>query len=207
MAVNGSALAAIGIGSIFVWSGIKGWSVMGTVADLVTGKEPTQTNANPLIDPNYVAPIPGDSGNLNPNVNPGVFQGGIAGIATQYQGHPYAFGGAPGKDGQRPWDCSSFVNFVIGLRLGGSIPGYSAGQYDGISHGPPTGLWAVWPGLTRINAGDVQAGDIIVWATHMGIAISNTQMISALNEREGTKIGNISGSAPGPILTYGRYHG
>lgn len=196
MPLNGRAMTSVCIGTLFVWSGIRGWSLLGTLGDLITGKAPTQTGFTPLTNPN-ASPSDGTS--------PVSGSGDIAGTALQYQGHAYSFGGAPGNDGSRAWDCSSFVNFVVGVKLRYAIPGFGAGNYDGSSHGPPTGVWGIWSGLSHVSRGDVQAGDIIVWLDHMGIAISNTQMISALNPAQGTRISAIEGYGNGPILCYGRY--
>ena len=202
MAVNGRALASVAVGTLFVWSGMKGWSILGTVGDLVTGKQPNQPVTSPLTTATGIESLgsaPAGTASVGANA------GGIAGTALQYQGHAYNFGGAPGKDGSKPWDCSSFVNYICAVKLGLPIPGYGAGKYDGTSHGPPTGTWAVWSGLSRIGRSEVSAGDIIVWLGHMGIAISNNQMISAQNPADGTRISGIDGFGNGPVLTYGRY--
>src|SRR6516164_5647733 len=49
--LNGVALAAIGAGSILTWSGIKGWSVIGTIGDVISGKAPNQQAVYPLAAP------------------------------------------------------------------------------------------------------------------------------------------------------------
>lgn len=194
--MNGKALAAIAVGSLFVWSGIKGWSILGTASELITGKQPSQSVSNPLTAPGTesMGGAPVSSGS----------SGGVADTAVQYVGHAYSFGGAPGVDGSKPWDCSSMVNFVVGVKLGRAIPGYGAGKYTGSSHGPPTGTWAAWNGLTRITRAEVASGDIIVWLGHMGIATSNTQMVSALNPQQKTRVTPIEGYGNGPVITYGR---
>jgi cell wall-associated NlpC family hydrolase len=191
MALNGKALTALGIGSIFVWSGIKGWSVLGGIRDIITGVAPSGAVVSPLVTDASGAITTAGHGDL-------------AGIAMQYQGHPYSFGGAPGRDGSKPWDCSSFVNFCVGIQMGRAIPGIKADGYDGSFHGPNTLMWGAWPGLTHIKRADVQASDIIVWAGHMGIAISNSQMISAMNPNDKTLVTGIDGFGNGPILCYGR---
>lgn len=201
MPVNGRAATAICAGLLFTWSGIKGWSILGTAGDLITGVKPNQTEINPLMNPNAPA---GSTGAVAPV---GVTGNVIADTALQYRGHAYEFGGAPGADGSDPWDCSSFCNFVIGIKLGGAIPGYGPGKYQGNVHGPSTGNWLIWNGLRTIQASEVQPGDIVIWTGHMGIAVSNTQIVSALNPNEGTRVTNIQGTAPGPILRYGRYGG
>ena len=52
MAVNGIALGAIGVGSLFIVSGIKGVSVLATITELVQGK-------NPLTNAQKINPITG----------------------------------------------------------------------------------------------------------------------------------------------------
>jgi len=197
MAYNGRALAATSFGILLVWSGVKGWSVLGTIGDVITGKKPDQPVAYPL--------------NIAAKTVPGATQGigdapsGIAGIAMQYVGHAYRYGGAPGRNGQNPWDCSSFVNYVVGVKAGMAIPGNKPGRYTGASHGPPTGMWAAWSGMSTVKRADVQAGDILLWVGHMGIATGHDSMISALNPRIGTKTQPIdSGVGRGPLVRIGR---
>jgi cell wall-associated NlpC family hydrolase len=135
----------------------------------------------------------------------GAGQGGatgqaIAQAALKYKGHAYRFGGAPGTSGKNPWDCSSFVNWVIAHDMGLAIPPSTPPFDNGANHGPATGSWIVWSGCKTISRKSVAAGDIMVWQTHMGIAISNTQMISARDPAEGTGIDTITGDIPGELL-------
>jgi cell wall-associated NlpC family hydrolase len=193
--LNGVALAAIGAGSILTWSGIKGWSVIGTIGDVISGKAPNQQAVYPLAAPGAQssgAQITGATGSA------------ISDDAIKYEGHAYSYGGAPGTNGTNPWDCSSFCNWVIGHDMHMAIPGIAPGQYNGSSHGPPTGAWGIWPGLHKITRSQIQAGDLIVWTFHMGIAISNTDMVSALDPADGTKVTAIDKSGNGPLLRYGR---
>lgn len=189
---SGKAVAATSIGILLVWSGIKGWSVLGTVKDLIAGVKPAGTVVNPLVGaPVGQLPIPGGGTNA-------------AAIGQTYVGHAYSYGGAPGKDGTGAWDCSSFVNYVIGVRKGDSIPGYGPGKYTGASHGPTTGQWGIWPGLVHIDRSQVLPGDLVVWTGHMGICLDQNTMVSALSEADGTKITPIDGYGNGPLLCYGR---
>jgi hypothetical protein len=55
-----------------------------------------------------------------------------------------------------------------------------------------------------VSRENVQAGDIIVWVGHMGIAISNTHYMSALNPKTTTKVRPIDGGGNGPLMIYGR---
>lgn len=189
--MNGRALTVGSLGLLFIWSGVKGWSILATLGDIVTGKKPNEDVINPLaISSNGTTP----TGNA----------GGIAGIAQQYVGHAYLFGGAPGKDGTQPWDCSSFVNWIVSVKAGMAIPGYGPGKYDGTSHGPTTGQWAIWTGMSTVSRANVQAGDILVWPSHMGIAVSNSQYISAHSPAERTTVTNIPTSGLGPLVRIGR---
>ncbi len=190
MPINGVALSSVAAGSILVWSGIKGWNVTRTVGEIISGKQPQGTNENLLTAPN------GASAN-----SVGFTSSGAANDALQYQGHAYSYGGAPGKNGTNPWDCSSFMNWVIGHDLKRAIPGYGPGQYDGSVHGPPTGSWIAW--MAHIPQSQAQPGDLVVSATHMGMVIGPNQMVSALNSRLGTKITPINGYFSGPVF-YGR---
>ena len=187
MPINGVALSSVSIGGILLWSGIKGWNVTRTVGQIISGQAPKGADENVLTAP--------DSANAT-----GFTSSGIANYALQFQGHAYSFGGAPGKNGQNPWDCSSFANWVYS-KTGHAIPGYSSGQYDGSVHGPPTGAWLAW--MKHITANQAQAGDVVVSATHMGIVLGPNQMVSALNSKLGTKITPINGYFSGPIF-YGR---
>ena len=208
MAINGKALTVVGIGSIFVWSGIKGWSILATVGELVTGSKPSGAVVNPvasLATPQATAGGAAAAG--GPPIGAQGSQGplGLAGIAVQYQGHPYRLGGAPGPNLANPWDCSSFMNAIVAIKGGRAIPGYAPGKYTGTTHGPPTGSWVIWSGMTTISRANVQADDIILWLGHMGMAISNTEFISALNPTEKTRIRNIdAGIGRGPIVRIGR---
>lgn len=185
MPINGVALSSVAIGSLLIWSGIKGWNLTTTAGQIISGQTPKGSDVNPLVNAAGATSNGPASGSS------------ISDDALKYNGHAYSYGGAPGKDGKGRWDCSSFVNWVIGHDFNHAIPG--ASNYDGTSHGPPTGLWMAWPGMQHISQ-QIQPGDIIVWVTHMGIAISSTQMISALNSSLGTKVTEIHGTAPGPFI-------
>lgn len=192
MPINGVALTAVAAGSILLWSGIKGWNVTRTVGEIIAGQTPKGSDVNVLTAANS---------SLNAV---GFTSSALANDALQYAGHAYTFGGAPGKDGKSNWDCSSFINWVIGHDGKRAIPGYSAGQYDGSVHGPPTGSWGIWPGLKHIQLSELQPGDLIVWVAHMGMCVGTNQMISALNSKLGTKVTPITGYGNGPVLAYGR---
>ena len=169
-----------------------------------TGAWPPQVAGNTVIIPDgtkaslVTASFESDtttSGTSSDGSAPTASGNSIASIAAGYKGHCYSYGGAPGTSGKNCWDCSSFCNWVIGHDAGQSIPGYGPGKYTGAVHGPPTGSWLAFG--QSVSKNNMQAGDVIVWLTHMGIYLGGGQMISALNSKLGTQVTSIAGGSPG----------
>jgi peptidoglycan DL-endopeptidase CwlO len=196
MAVKGfsaPAVGAVSAGILFLYSGITNRRLTDTLRAVLSGKNPPPSGAYPLASATGGTAGPGSPGGSTTGQ-------AIAADALQYQGHCYSFGGAPGTSGQGCWDCSSFVNWVLGHDLGLAIPGYTT--YNGASHGPTTLSYLAWGGAVTVgnSATAAQPGDLCVWQTHMGIAIGGGQMISARDPQEGTGIDSISGDVPGEVL-------
>jgi cell wall-associated NlpC family hydrolase len=191
--LNGKALAAVAVGTVFVWSGIKGWSVLATIGDIIGGVKPTGTATIPLtVTSGEETSDSGASSSFGGGTITGSGNGAaIAAEGVKWVGHPYRYAGAPGMDGKGYWDCSSFCNFIYAIKFGLPIPGYGPGKWNGSNHGPPTMSWAVWTGVKNVPRDQVQAGDVILWVGHMGIAISNTHMVHAPNPKRGTVIDRI----------------
>lgn len=191
--INGRALTAVAIGTVFVWSGVKGWSVLATIGDIIKGGPPAGGSVVPLTVATDAAIGGAIAGGYSPEIGGSSAGGGaIAQEGVRWVGHPYRYAGAPGMDGQGFWDCSSFSNFIYAVKFGLPIPGYGPGKWNGSNHGPTTYQWMVWPGVKNVPREQVQAGDVIVWAKgHMGIAISNTDMVHAPNPKRGTVIDRI----------------
>ncbi len=104
--------------------------------------------------------------------------GQIVSSATKWGGHRYVWGG--GANPQTGWDCSSFVNYILG-GLGVALPG--GFHAPSSQHGPPTGSWlgarprVAWPGLP---------GDIYVNSHHMGIVTGRGTGFAARSTATGT---------------------
>lgn len=198
---KGIAVAYASAGGIILYSGIKGATIADTLKAVLSGNlkvTPTEPigSASPAASSGGTAPSGKATGSAAQ----------AASDALRYEGSGYVWGGAPGL-GPGNWDCSSFANWVYGHDLGLAIPGYSAGSYTGTVHGPATGDWILWGGLTTIgHDGSVaQAGDVCVWQTHMGIATGSNQMISAQDPQNGTQVSGIDGFIPGEELFVRRY--
>ena len=203
MALSGIGLVYTVAGGVLVWSGIRGETVGQTLRELARGNQPSGLNQEPVNT--SAGPAVASSSSATAGGIPGGTPGGsaIAGDAQQYAGHAYLYGGAPGPNGTNPWDCSSFANWVLGHDLGMTLPGAASPGYSGASHGPNTTLYLAWGRAKTVghSAGAAQPGDLLVWQTHMGIALGGGQMISALNPSLGTRVTSITGGAPpGEVL-------
>ena len=207
MAVSGLGVMYTATGFLLVYSGLKNVTLKDELSSFLKGSVPPAnlTGAPTIgIAGSGGGGSSGSSGGASTSAAPGS-GGGDSSIATdalKYVGHKYLYGGAPGTNGSKPWDCSSFCNWVLGHDLGLPIPGYGYGQYDGSVHGPTTLQYLVWSNATTVShsSKDAKSGDLCVWQTHMGIAIGNGQMVSALNESLGTKVTSIDGTVPGEQL-------
>ena len=123
----------------------------------------------------------------------------IAGDALKYVGRPYVYGGSPGPSGTNGWDCSSFVNWVLGHDFNLKLPGSVKPGYSGTSHGPVVVGYSTWTGAQTVL--QPQAGDLCIWvglgvSGHIGIATSPQKMVSALNPGLGTLQTPIQGTGP-----------
>lgn len=131
----------------------------------------------------------------------------IAARGLFYVGSRYIYGGAMGTVPNRDagGDCSGFFNGVVcrDEKLAG--PGIAAGSFTGAQHGPPVISWATWRGMTTLPKGvPPAAGDACIWpgigpGGHIGIAVSSTEMVSALNPELGVVKTPIAGNGPAGI--------
>ena len=116
------------------------------------------------------ASTPEGSSVAPPNVH-----GGVVGIAMQYLGVPYVWGGST----PRGFDCSGFVSYVF-AQIGVSMPHSSYSQF---AMGTP------------VSIGQLQAGDLVFFtgASHVGIYIGGGQFIHAPHTGDVVKISSLSG--------------
>lgn len=93
--VNPIAVGAVGAGLIFLWSGLKGASVLATVQDLIQGKKPAGTNMYPIG-------TPADAGTAPATANvPG---GSLSNTAAQNQAIAKQLAAPYGWDQGAQWD-------------------------------------------------------------------------------------------------------
>lgn len=101
----------------------------------------------------------------------------IAAAAQSHVGAPYKFATA----GPNTFDCSGLVTYVLHHDLGLNLPSNSH---------TVTGQFYLWGGATTV-ARPPQAGDLICWTGHIGIAINATQMVSAPGAGQKVHVTNI----------------
>jgi len=102
--------------------------------------------------------------------------GGVVGIAMQYLGIPYVYGGSSPSG----FDCSGFVMYVYG-QMGVSLPHYTVAQY---SMGVP------------VSRADLQPGDLVFFdgLNHVGLYIGGGQFIHAPHTGDVVKISSMGDS-------------
>jgi peptidoglycan DL-endopeptidase CwlO len=99
--------------------------------------------------------------------------GGVVGIAMQYLGVPYVWGGSSPSG----FDCSGFVMYVY-AQVGVSLPHYTGAQW---SYGVP------------VSRSDLEPGDLVFFdgLGHVGIYVGGGQFIHAPQTGDVVKISSL----------------
>jgi peptidoglycan DL-endopeptidase CwlO len=105
--------------------------------------------------------------------------GGVVGIALQYLGIPYVWGGSSPSEG---FDCSGFVSYVY-AQVGVSLPHHAA---------------SIWNYGSYVPRDQLEAGDLVFFhgLGHMGIYIGGDQFVHAPHTGDVVKI-SVLGSYSG----------
>ena len=140
-------------------------------AQLAAQASSQQTYDDAVVVPTYDADLPAAR------------YGGVVGIALQYLGIPYVWGGSSPSTG---FDCSGFTSYVF-AQVGVSLPHHAASQYN---MGTPVSYDQLAPGDLVFFSGLGHVGIYIgqgqfVHAPHTGDVVR----ISSLGERSGSYVG------------------
>ena len=139
-----------------------------------------QTQAHPSAVQAPLAPaVEGESAVAAPDpvmAAPAARYGGVVGIAMQYLGVPYVWGGASPSG----FDCSGFIMYVYG-KMGISLPHHAASQYG---TGAP------------VSRDQLEAGDLVFFngLGHAGIYVGGGSFIHAPHSGDVVKISSLSDS-------------
>jgi peptidoglycan DL-endopeptidase CwlO len=101
---------------------------------------------------------------------------GVVGIAMQYLGVPYVWGGASPSG----FDCSGLVMYVF-AQVGVSLPHYTVAQYN-------------YPNSVPVPRNELQPGDLVFFAGlgHVGIYVGNGQFIHAPHTGDVVRIDSLN---------------
>ena len=147
------------------------------VAALAQSNEAEAAQALPTQTPVEALPDGGETPvDVAVSVAPPARYGGVVGIAMQYLGVPYRWGGADPSG----FDCSGFSMYVY-AQVGVSLPHHAASQYG---MGSP------------VAKSDLQAGDLVFFngLGHMGIYIGGGSFIHSPHTGDVVKISSLGDS-------------
>jgi cell wall-associated NlpC family hydrolase len=178
-------------GGILAYAAIKGYAPSAVIRNMIAGKDPRELSQVTAID----VPTASSGSGTTGTTNTGYSSSSIVDTAMQYVGVMYKWGGVSPTKG---WDCSGFVNYVIGVKLRLPIPGTN--NFKGTFHGPTAAMWYVWNGAVTIPRSQAQPGDLACWMTHIGIVTGPNRMVNAHSTGSPTEVTSIDHMVKGEPL-------
>ena len=154
-------------------------SVRAEIAQLQAAQRASQLTAERLAQQSTLAQESQSAlgGGITGGTVPSGRYGAAVGIAEQYLGVPYVWGGASPSG----FDCSGLVMYVYG-QLGVSLPHYTVSQYS-------------YPNAVHVPRSELQPGDLVFFAGlgHEGIYIGGNQFIHAPHTGTVVSIDSLTG--------------
>jgi len=177
--ISGVAVMMTGIGGLLIYAGIKNVKVRDALQAILRGQKPAVPKPITTSVSFEFGPSGGGGGvvGANNSVAGGNATGtAIANKALSYVGRvPYVWGGTTPAG----WDCSGMVYYILNTDFGMPMTRMTTYGFD------------VWNGASNIPRSQAAAGDLVMYNGHMGIAINNTDYVSAQNPQLGTGVSKI----------------
>jgi cell wall-associated NlpC family hydrolase len=152
-------------------------SIKDQIAELEAAERRRQARINAAAEARVAAPTSSGGGGADaPTGAPPSQYGGVVGIAMQYLGIPYRWGGSSPSTG---FDCSGFTMFVFS-QVGVSLPHNAAMQYGSGS---------------AVSRSELQPGDLVFFngLGHVGIYIGGNQFVHSPHTGDVVKVSSITG--------------
>lgn len=174
--ISGLAVAVTAVGGFLVYAGIKDVPLQEGLREILSGKTPTgraqQSTAqfggrgSAAIGQAVVGAASAASG------------GALVAEARKHLGKRYVFGAV----GPNTFDCSGLIVYSLRKTSDPKTARFVTRTFA---------AWARSKGWTKVGEKDIRAGDVVLKSGHMGLAISNAEMIHAPNATTVVKIGKI----------------
>lgn len=183
----GIALAMYVMGGVLLVSGLKNATVADTLRSLLRAR---QIPSGPSDLPRRITGAMDETGRAIADTvagfqSPTVTGQAVADTARSYIGVPYRWAG----EDPSGWDCSGFVTWVL-TKHGIKLPS---------NHHTVAAQFYVWGGAYTLPRGACQAGDLVCWVSHIGIATGPDTFVHAPGTGRRTQESRIW-RTPAPVI-------
>lgn len=183
--LSGIALGLVTGGIVLTYSGLKNATVLDTVRALLRGEPVTSGPSQIDAARQAVAATTAPSGRVLGYGN--ALGQAVADRARFYVGKvPYVWAG----EDPSGWDCSGFVTYLLHHDFGLELPDNTH---------TVTAQFMTWSGAATIPRDQCEAGDLVCWWPHIGLATGRDTMVNAAAPGTITREERIWGDLP-PVI-------